>query len=182
MTPGETLQASIWMDGLESEAQVERFKREAFEAMQHKAQAAGYGLTPLRWAELRPGDPRVPDVPMHIAVAGVLSKPNVRLLVGEADLVAVNINSNFLAELEPKDLERLRAVTRRAYEESWRRWLARKVVCGECPGLTDRQCDRAVLRHGSRPALGTRRIGVSNDDSGCRAEDGKCNYRNPSLL
>lgn len=143
MNPGDTIEEAVWLDGLESPRQVETFKADVLELWTGIAQRYGCALTPIQWVEKRPGDPRVPDVPPHIAAGGVQSKPDVRLLVGEAKLVPAN-TGNFLAELEPKDLDRLRDVVRRGYAKSWRDWVAKKQVCGPCPELSDRQCDRLI--------------------------------------
>jgi len=138
MKPGDTIEAAIWLDGRETVQQVERHRDEVMLAMLEQAQAVGVSLTPLRWVEKRPGDDRVPPVPEHIQGA------DVRLLVAEADVTAMTAApSNFLAELEPSDLRRLRAVTRSAYH---RRYPGQ-------PQLTDRQCDTLINDLGPEAAI-----------------------------
>ncbi len=127
MRPGETIQAALWLDGTETPKQILRFRRETAGAMLE----LGVTLTPLRWTERPPGGEGMPPVPDH------LQGPDVRLLVGEADVVGVvevKDISRFLADLAPRDLARLRRVTREAY-------------CTQFPGrrdLTNPQCDTLI--------------------------------------
>ena len=140
MKPGETVETAIWIDGTETPEQMERFRGDAARAMLSMATAQGVALTPLRWTSKRPGDDRVPDVPDHI------QGPDVRLLVAEADAVeglAVKDISRFLADLAPRDLARLRRVTRDAYGRQF-------------PGrqsLSNRQTDTLINDLGPTAAL-----------------------------
>ncbi len=125
MKPGETFQTSIWLDGTETPELLDRYKSDAAASLM----AEGMVMTPLRWATLLPGEDNVPEVPDHI------QGPAVCLLVGEADVVAVAVDSGFfLTELEPRDLARLRRVTREAYGRQFPQY----------GNLTDRQCDTLI--------------------------------------
>ena len=107
--------------------------------MMETARQQNTALTPLRGTEKRPGDDRVPPVPDHI------QGPDVLLLVAEADVqVLMGYDpGNFLAELEPRDLGRLRGITRAAYA---RRYPVRAP-------LTNPQCDTLINDLGLDAAL-----------------------------
>ena len=139
MKPGETIETAIWLNGTETPELLARFQADAAEIMLEVAMSEGVALTPLRWATKQISDERVPEVPDHI------QGPDVRLLVAEADVME-NVTkdiSRFLSELEPRDLVRLRRVTRDAYARQW-------------PGqtvLTNRQCDTLINDLGPEAAL-----------------------------
>lgn len=105
---GDVLQMAIWMDGTETKELRNRFESDLRTAIAEVPAITG----PLIMTELYPGDDHVPKVPDNI------HGPNVRLLVGES--VVVNLiepdEGYFIADLEPKDLERLVAITRKVYQ------------------------------------------------------------------
>ena len=152
MKPGETLEAAIWVDGRETEGQLAQHKANVLEIMSAEVQAAGYALSPLRWLVKRPGEHRVPDVPEG------LEGPDIHLLVAEADVMTMAAN-NFLADLEPRDLQRLRYLTRHAYQRTWQQWVAEGLAKGPAPILTDRQCDTIISDHGPDAAVAALEIG-----------------------
>ena len=127
MKPGAVIEAAIWLGGTETEAQLDKYSADVLESMSVAAKANGCALSLLRWRTKKPGDDRVPVQPDHI------TGPDVRLLVCEATLVPI-ISSNFLADLDPKDLILLRDLTRRAYAR------ARPAE----PPLADKQCDTVI--------------------------------------
>lgn len=139
MKPGETMESAIWINGTEGAELLTRYRTDVMNAMLELAASQNLALTPLRWTEKRPGDDRVPPVPDHI------QGPDVRLLVAEADVMAQTLVSagNFLGELEPRDLARLRRVTREAYLRQYP---------GRAP-LTNRQCDTLINDLGPDAAL-----------------------------
>jgi hypothetical protein len=141
--PGETVETAIWLNGTETPEQMTMFKTDVASAMLEAATSQNVALTPLRWAEKRLGDDRVPEPPDHI------QGPDVRLLVAEADVLEAETESKFLSELEPRDLARLRRVTRETYDRQF-------------PGykpLTDRQCDTLINDLGPDAALASLETG-----------------------
>ena len=145
MKPGETLERAMWMDGTETVRQIALHKTVMLESMLQQAQSEGLALTPLRWVTKPVGDGRVPEVPDHI------QGPDVCMLVGEADLLmgTALVANNFLAELDPSDLARIRVITRDAYATRYpRRQL-----------LTNPQCDTLINDIGPVAALATLKHG-----------------------
>ena len=109
LKPGDCLELGVWMDGRETEEMKLAFVNDLRAAFSQIPVVTG----PLVMTELRPGDARVPPLPKG------LSGPDVKFLVGEAEIISV-IEENegyFLADLDPKDLERLVAITRRVYQK-----------------------------------------------------------------
>jgi hypothetical protein len=101
------------------------------------------------YTEKLPGDDRVPPVPNHI------HGPGVRMLVCEATVVAIlkaDIikSTGFVADLDKRDLERLRQITRAAHQKA--QPMERL--------LTDAECDEVIERIGPQSALATVREGV----------------------
>lgn len=96
----------------------------------------------MKFLEKKPGEDRVPPVPQHIEKnAGDLSL--IRLLTVEAivDGVYVHTESMLTTNLEPKDLERLRVITRRA-----------RLKTHPIP-LTDAECDEVINELGPEAAV-----------------------------
>ena len=144
MSPGDTLETAIWVDGNETPAQWQQFKADVLEQMTAEVAASGYAISPLRWRTKKPGDERVPARPPHV------DGPDVRLLVGEATVMPA-LSSNFLADLEPKDLTLLRGITRRAYA---RQYPAQ-------PPLSDRQADTLINDLGPDAAVAALERGLA---------------------
>lgn len=137
MRPGDVLETAVWLDGRETQQQRDQFQADAAEQMRAEAQVFDCVIGPLRWIMKKPGDERVPEKPQHI------DGPDVCLLVAEADVFKAP-SGNFLAELEPKDLLKLRKLTRKGYERAWQQWVRDGLVKGRCPRLTDRQADTLI--------------------------------------
>lgn len=126
MKPGDLAEYAIWVDGTESEAMLRQWKADCG-YMMAQAHDPVLKLGPLSFEIKRPGEDRVPPVPDRI------SGPNVRLLVATAEVLGFErvAKRSFLAELDRKDLARLRTATRRTSGD-----------------LTDVQCDAIIERLG----------------------------------
>ncbi len=151
MNPGEVLETAMWADGTETVEQLAKFETDIREQLAWFAENEGVIIGPLVIAVKKPGDDRVPQVPDHIA------GPDVRLLVGEAKVVCraphFDIGeSRFVDELEPNDLNRLRAITRKGYARAFPRRVR----------LTDRQCDTIINDLGPDAALDALRAGEAD--------------------
>ena len=148
MKPGETVEIAIWSDGTDTPEQLARWKADVLKDMLEAARADNVALTPLRWIEKSPGDDRVPEVPDHI------QGPSVKLLVAEADVQVMFAGPNFLAELEPYDLARIRRITREAYQRWWNTKFKHRSV-----PLTNPQCDTLINDLGPEAAEASLRSG-----------------------
>ena len=120
LQPGDMLETAIWCDGTETEKLKDRFETDLQASLAGMADAEGVIIGPLIMTEKKPGEDRVPPVPDEI------HGPDVMLLVGEAQVigeafqlrersVASVSEGLFVADLEPKDLERLRTILRRVH-------------------------------------------------------------------
>lgn len=143
MNLGEVIESAIWLTGDESQELRKRYEQDVCQAIDDLCQEHAVLHGPVTFTEKRPGDDRVPPVPDHIQGG------RVRLLVAESVVTEhapqTSIGS-FVANLELKDLTRLRKITRR-YR----------------PGLTDQQCDEIIEELGPEAALDTlrRNVGVT---------------------
>jgi len=147
--PGDVIETAIWMDGSETPDLKDRFERDMRTSLASMALNEGVIIGPLIMAEKRPGEERVPPVPD--AIQGL----DVRLLVGEAKVVGYEPKEpegTFVADLEPKDLERLRTILRRVHQS---------YNPGK-PELTTEKCDEYINRNGPDAALAALReqVGV----------------------
>ena len=146
--PGEVLETAIWMTGEEPEGMKARFERDMRAMLADMAMAEGIIIGALVMTEMRPGDDRVPEVPKYI------QGPDVRLLVGEASVIGDVFESagTFVADLEPKDLERLRLILRRVHQ----------AYNPGKPELTTEKCDEYINQNGPDAALAALReqVGV----------------------
>lgn len=110
----DTAELAVWISDDDPPGKLEWWKTlEAPRLFAESAQAAYVRLGPLRWYELQPGEGRAGTPP------DCIQGQNVRLLVADADVIGrVPIpepQSLFTQDLEPADLEKMRAATRRAY-------------------------------------------------------------------
>ncbi len=135
---GQTFEAAIWIDGRETPEQRAQFETDLKEAMRQISHKHRLALKATVFVEKKPGEDRVPPVPDHI------QGPNVRLLVAEAEVMAVLpdlVRNSFLGDLDPIDLQRLRIITRRV---------------GKLYGnktMTDQECDRIIEAGGPEAAM-----------------------------
>ena len=149
MKPGDILETAIWVRGDEPEGMKARFERDMQAMLADMAMAEGIIIGALVMTEMRPGEPRVPEVPDYI------QGPDVRLLVGEASVIGDVFESagTFVADLEPTDLERLRTILRRVHQ----------AYNPGKPELTTEKCDEYINQHGPDAALAALReqVGVT---------------------
>lgn len=136
--PGEVFETAIWMTGEEAPELKERFIEDVRAYLAEVAERDGVVIGPLVMCEKSPGDDRVPPVP------DTIQGPAVKLLVGEATVVAVHpaiAPWSFVLDLDKKDLHRLREITRQA-----------------APGpLSDEECDEIIDEIGVETAVRTLR-------------------------
>ena len=139
LRPGDVLETAIWMTGEEPDGLSDRFERDLRADLARMADDEGVIIGPLVMTERLPGEERVPDAPD--SVHGV----NVRLLVGEATVIgkAFVSEGSFVADLEPKDLERLRTILRRVYQS---------YNPGK-PELSTERCDEYINQNGPEAGL-----------------------------
>ncbi len=140
MKIGDTIHHSAWLTGEETVPDVERFRDRVKEGMAELCHDMGFIHGPVRWLEKRPGEEGVPEVPDHI------QGQDVSLLIGEADILAKAPDiapRKFVGDLDPKDLARLRQITRAA-------WAKHMPKLGR---LTDAQVDDIIEDLGPDAAL-----------------------------
>lgn len=146
MSPGDTIEAAIWITGDEPADLRARFEADVVEAIARETAAAGYTHGPVQFTEKHPLDDRVPEVPDHIQGS------RVRLLVAEAAIVARRVVSpagSFIANLDRRDLDRLRVLTRREAAKHGRT-------------LTDAEADALIEEIGPEAAIDTLRRAVGD--------------------
>ncbi|KKK73777.1 hypothetical protein LCGC14_2890380 [marine sediment metagenome] len=149
LSPGDVLEVAIWMTGEEPDHLKGRFERDLWTNFASMADAENVIIGPLMMTEKRPGEHRVPVVPDNV------HGPDVRLLVGEAAVVGytpVEAEGCFVADLEPRDLERLRTILRRVHQ----------AYNPGKPELTTEKCDEYININGPDAALAALReqVGV----------------------
>jgi hypothetical protein len=144
---GDVMECAIWLTGTETDGHLTRWKEiDCPNSLRKEANGREVLVGPITFTEKRPGEERVPQVPGHI------SGPDVRLLVAEAVVVgfrSIGGGSSFLLDLEPRDLEKLRTITRRAH---------RKANPGE--ELSDAGCDYIINQIGPEAAMKAVRAAV----------------------
>jgi len=135
---GAVFETAIWLTGEEAPELKERFVKELRAYLASVAERDGVIIGPLVMIEKSPGDDRVPKVP------DAIQGPAVKLLVGEATVVAVQPGIapwSFVLDLDKNDLRRLREVTRLAAPQT----------------LTDEECDGIIDEIGVETAVKTLR-------------------------
>ena len=141
----------MWLTGRETAAQIQQFKRDCMDELANFGAANRCLMGAPTYSEKLPGEDRVPPVPDG------LTGPAVRLLICESRVVEalapqVVRSSGFVHDLDRRDLERLRRITRRAYSRTH-------------PGqarLTDAECDAIIEEIGPDSAIKTLRGGVDS--------------------
>lgn len=142
MKIGDVIETAIWLTGEENQEMRSRYERDVTEAIDCLCQEQHYLHGPVRFTEKKPGQDRVPEVPDHIH--GI----NVRLLVAEAEVIAPapqTVQGSFTANLDKKDLDRLRTITRQIRLKLHKQ------------RLTDEECDEVIEELGPEAALDTLR-------------------------
>lgn len=117
MKLGDTAWHAAWLTGAETPEVRADFETRVREGIQELCREKGFLPGPVKFRECRPGEGNVPEVPDHI------QGPDVRLLIGEADIIAPAPRierRSFLGELDQKDLARLRRITRKAWQKHYR--------------------------------------------------------------
>jgi len=109
MRVGDLIQSSIWVTGDEHPAIRKRYEEDVIEAIDYLCDSEGFIHGEVNFTEKHPMDD-TPDVPDHIQGS------RVRLLVGETEVTQKFVQTpkgSFVANLDIKDLMKLRAVIRR---------------------------------------------------------------------
>lgn len=148
---GLPVEVSVWLTGRETGQQLDAFKKDCREEVARFGIENGVIMSEAVFIEKRPGEDRVPPVPDHI------HGPAVRLLVCEATVVAslkadIVKSAGFVQDLDKRDLERLRQITRAAHQKA--QPMERM--------LTDAECDAVIEEIGPQSALATVREGVDS--------------------
>jgi len=142
MQTGDVIESAIWLTGEESAEMRARYEDDVRGAIDYLCHEKGFIHGPVTFIEKRPEEDHVPEVPDHI------QGQRVRLLVAEATVVAkATGKGSFVANLEAKDLARLRDIIRR----SW----SKHVNDGGL--INDAECDRIIETLGPEAALDTLR-------------------------
>jgi hypothetical protein len=141
---GDVIESGIWLTGEENEELRKRYEADVSQAVDDLCREEGVIHGPISFLELKPGEERVPEVPNHI------SGQRVRLLIANSevvDFIPMSSEGSFVANLELKDLIRLRTITRRAAKQN----------------LTDQECDEIIEQYGPEAAIDTlqKNVGVS---------------------
>jgi hypothetical protein len=137
-TIGHAFEAALWFNADRTSERPDA-RRGVTAAIKRMADANGAVFGPIAWEILAPGDERVPEPPPHFS-----GRP--RLMVGYAEIVALAVRpmqSRFTDDLEPRDLQRLRAATQEAY-------IRRNP---KAPALDDDQLDAIVNEVGPGAAV-----------------------------
>ncbi len=137
--PGDIFETAVWMTGDELEGLKDKFADDVRAYLAEMASATGLIMGPLILIEKKPGEDRVPSVPDYIHGS------DVKLLVGEAQVIGETfVNEGaFVADLELKDLERLRMILRRVHQ----------FYNPGKPELSQEKCDEYINRNGPDAAL-----------------------------
>lgn len=142
MKLGDVIESAIWLSGEESEELRTFYEKDVEFAIATMCAQEGCLHGPVSFTEKHPEDDSVPQVPHHI------SGTRIRLLVAEAEVIGRKLENkpdSFVANLDRKDLVRLRKITRVAAAQ------------GAGKLLNDAQCDEIIERYGPEAALDTLR-------------------------
>jgi len=108
---GDTVDNSIWLDGNETPEMRKQFERDVEDAIDYFCYVNGMEHGPVTWTEKHPEDADVPPVPDHI------QGERVRLLFASTTIIGKRVQTSigsFIGDLDKKDHELLRKITRRA--------------------------------------------------------------------
>ena len=142
MKIGDEVENAIWLTGDEPEGMRKRYERDVIESIDFLCEDKGFYHGPVIFSEKRPGEDKVPPVPDHI------QGQRVRLLIAEATITEKRPETSkgsFVANLDKKDLDKIRKMTREAYAKSY----------GTLIGNT--KCDEIIEELGPESAVETLR-------------------------
>lgn len=142
MNTGDVVQNAIWINGEESGEDRVRYENDVCDAIEDLCTEEGFNHTKVEFVEKHPMDADVPEVPNHIF------GERVRLLVGEALILNKVVESpegSFVANLELKDLKRLRSIIHKNRPSN-------------VPPLSNMECDEIIEQIGPEAALSTLRL------------------------
>lgn len=134
MNIGDVIESAIWLDGEETPEQRALFEKDVTDAISYFCFKNHFIPGPVTFTEKHPMDNDVPEVPKHIS--GI----KVRLLVAESTIIERAVETSigsFVAQLEYKDLLKLRAVIRKYGP------------------MNDQDCDEIIEELGPESALDT---------------------------
>lgn len=140
MKIGDLIESAIWLTGDESQEIRHQYEADVRYAISALCEDQGYEHGPVTFREKHPGTDGIPPVPDHIQGS------RVRLLVAEAEVVGIRVLSSkgsFVANLEKKDLQRLRTITRRTWAKNNPNDLL----------LSNKQCDDYIEQLGPETAV-----------------------------
>ena len=149
----------MWVTGDESPEVRARHVDDVNAAIEEACAEAGMRCAPPRWVEKRPGGDRVPPVPEHVQGS------RVRLMVAEADVLGplvVSAAGSFVAQLDRRDLQRLRTLTRQQALKAGYHGGPHGGPHGGQP-LTDAECDEMIEAIGPDAAVETLRAVVGRE-------------------
>lgn len=138
MKLGDQIESAIWVDGTETQEQVQEHHAHIAAQIALLCYEQGWECGPTTFEEKKPGNEHVPQVPDHI------SGPEVQLLVATAEVVGRRVETSpesFVSNLDRKDLVRLRKITR----------VAAATYDGRL--LSDHECDDIIEELGPEVAL-----------------------------
>ena len=143
MKVDDFIESAIWITGDESPLTRKRYEQDVNQAISDMCAEQGFEHGAVTFIEKRPGDDCVPTVPDHVQGS------RVRLLVGEAQILGKRVitsKGSFIANLDKKDLVRLRQITRNEWLQQHPDYV-----------LTDSECDKYIERYGPEAATETLR-------------------------
>lgn len=143
---GDTLELSLWYNDQHPQ-EFESAQVGIYRAFHETELKLGVKMGPVNFTVLAPGDPRVPEPPKEF-------QGTPRIMIGEAvveKLVPVMLTDDigFTQDLEDKDLETLRAITRRTH----------RLYHPFEKELTDEQADAIINEVGPETAMKSLRSG-----------------------
>ena len=133
MKCGDTIESAIWITGDEPPDLRSRYEQDTIEAIDYFCHENKFLHGSVTFTEKIPGTDRVPKVPDHIQGS------RVRLLVAKSEITARKPDTpqgSFIANLDKKDLIRLRIITKRAH------------IRANGATLTNRECDLVIEQLG----------------------------------
>jgi len=137
---GDVMEVSLWFN-FEKPGEAEKAKEGIYKAFILTEEKHGVRLGPVDFEVLAPGDERVPEPPGHFG-----GTPKLMLgfaIVEKLVYQTIGGNHGFTQDLEPDDLETLRALTRKAHKQH-------KPLAVP---LTDEQADTVINEVGPETAM-----------------------------